>query len=126
MNLEGRPEGKIHRKVFRPWGFYKLIEKGSTWQVKEICVKPLASLSLQKHKHRSEHWIVLKGKANIEINGKKTILLENQSTYIPQGAKHRLTNLEKNSLTIIEVQSGNYLGEDDIIRYDDKYGRLNS
>ncbi len=125
LNKEGRSEAKIHRKVFRPWGFYKLIEKGLSWQVKEIYVKPFASLSLQKHNHRSEHWIVLSGIANIEKDGEKTILYENQSTYIPQGAKHRLSNLEKNPLTIIEVQSGNYLGEDDIVRYDDKYGRLN-
>ena len=125
LNQEDRTEGKIHRKVFRPWGFYKLIEKGSNWQVKEICVNPKSSLSLQKHLHRSEHWIVLNGIANVQINDQKVVLLENQSTYIPQGIKHRLSNLEKSSLTIIEVQSGQYLGEDDIIRYDDNYGRLN-
>ncbi len=125
LNQEGRSEGKIHRKVFRPWGFYKLIEKGLTWQVKEICVKPLASLSLQKHNKRSEHWIILSGIASVQINDQKIILHENQSTYIPQGTKHRLSNLENDPLTIIEVQSGKYLGEDDIIRYDDKYGRLN-
>ena len=124
LNKEGRTEVKIHRKVFRPWGYYKLIEKGSTWQVKEISVNPKSSLSLQKHSKRSEHWIILAGIANVEINNQKQILYENQSTYIPLGAKHRLSNLQKNPLTIIEVQSGKYLGEDDIIRYDDNYGRL--
>ena len=124
LNKEGRTEVKIHRKVFRPWGYYKLIEKGSTWQVKEIRVNPESSLSLQKHSKRSEHWIILEGIANVEINNQKQILYENQSIYIPLGAKHRLLNLEKNPLTIIEVQSGKYLGEDDIIRYEDNYGRL--
>ena len=124
LNKEGRTEVKIHRKVFRPWGNYKLIDKGSTWQVKEISVNPKSSLSLQKHRQRSEHWIILEGIANIEINNQKQILYENQSIYIPIGAKHRLSNLENNPLTIIEVQSGKYLGEDDIIRYDDNYGRI--
>ena len=124
LNLDSRTEGKIHRKVFRPWGYYKLIEKGSTWQVKEISVNPKSSLSLQKHCKRSEHWIILEGIANVEINNQKQILYENQSIYIPLGAKHRLSNLEQNPLTIIEVQSGKYLGEDDIIRYVDNYGRL--
>ncbi len=125
LNSEGRSEGKIHRKVFRPWGFYKLIEKGSTWQVKEICVNPKSSLSLQKHNHRSEHWVVLEGIANVQIEEQKIVIHKNQSTYIPIGKKHRLSNFEKNPLTIIEVQSGTYLSEEDIIRYDDKYGRIN-
>ena len=123
LQQKNRIESKIHRKVFRPWGFYKLIEKSNKWQVKEICVNPKASLSLQKHNYRSEHWIVLNGIATIQINDEKHILLKNQSTYIPQGIKHRLSNFENDPLTIIEVQSGDYLGEDDIIRYDDEYGR---
>ena len=101
------------------------MEKGSNWQVKEICVNPKSSLSLQKHLHISEHWIVLNGIASVEINEQKKVLIESQSTYIPKGIKHRLSNIEKYPLTIIEVQSGEYLGEDDIIRYDDNYGRLN-
>ena len=125
LNNEGRSEGRIHNKVFRPWGYYKLIEKSTTWQVKELFVNPNASLSLQKHNHRSEHWIVLNGIASVQINDQKNELLENQSTYIPKGVKHRLSNYEKDPLTIIEVQSGTYLGEDDIVRYDDNYGRLN-
>ncbi len=125
LNSQGRSEVKIHTKVFRPWGYFKLIGKGSNWQVKQIFVNPKSSLSLQKHNHRSEHWIVLKGIANIQIETKELIISENQSTFIPIGTKHRLSNLENHPLTIIEVQSGKYLGEDDIIRYDDNYGRLN-
>ena len=125
LNQEGRTEIKSHRKVFRPWGYYKLIDRGPTWQVKEICVNPKSSLSLQKHNYRSEHWIILKGIANIEINNEKKVLIEKQSTYIPLGAKHRLSNNEETALTIIEVQNGEYLGEDDIFRYEDNYGRIN-
>ena len=123
LNLENRVEGREHQKVFRPWGYYNSIEKGSNWQVKEILVKPYSSLSLQKHKFRSEHWIILNGEANIEINDEKITLKENQSTFIPAGAKHRLSNNQETSLRLIEVQSGSYLGEDDIYRYDDNYGR---
>ena len=125
LNNNGRKEGRIHRKVFRPWGFFKLIEEGTNWQIKEIRVNPESSLSLQKHNFRSEHWVVLKGKATVQINDKKLILNQNQSTYIPLGVKHRLSNFEENPLTIIVVQSGEYLGEDDIIRVEDNYGRLN-
>ncbi len=123
LNLENRSEGREHRKVFRPWGYYNTIEKESNWQIKEILVKPYSSLSLQKHKFRSEHWIILKGEAKIEINNEKITLKENQSTFIPAGAKHRLSNNQETSLRLIEVQSGSYLGEDDIYRYDDNYGR---
>ena len=123
LNLENRSEGTEHQKVFRPWGYYNSIEKGSNWQIKEILVKPYSSLSLQKHKFRSEHWIILNGEANIEINDKKITLKENQSTFIPTGAKHRLSNDQETPLRLIEVQSGTYLGEDDIYRYDDNYGR---
>ena len=100
-----------------------MIEKGDNWQVKKIRVNPKSSLSLQKHNYRSEHWIVLQGKAKIEINSSKFSLDVNQSTYIPIGSKHRLSNDEEFPLILIEVQCGSYLGEDDITRYDDKYGR---
>ena len=123
---ENRNEGKTHRKVYRPWGHYTSIVEGSRWQVKRIEVKPQASLSLQMHHHRAEHWIVVKGTANAEINDKSLILGENQSVYIPLGAKHRLINPGRIPLVIIEVQSGVYLSEDDIVRFDDIYGRTNS
>lgn len=124
MKSDKRIESKIHRKVYRPWGYFNLIEEGNNWKVKEILVNPKSSISLQKHTKRSEHWIILKGKAIVEINGIKNFLKENQSSYIPIGVKHRLSNDENIPLRIIEVQSGEYLGEDDIIRYDDEYGRL--
>ena len=118
------PEGQNHRKIYRPWGNYLSISEGINWQVKLIYVKPKEQLSLQMHNYRSEHWIVVKGKASIEIDDKLFLLKENQSTYIPKGSKHRLSNKEETSLLLIEVQSGSYLGEDDIIRFEDKYGRL--
>ena len=118
------PEGQKHRKIYRPWGNYSSISEGTNWQVKLIYVKPKEQLSLQMHNYRSEHWIVVKGKASIEIDDKLFFLKENQSTYIPKGSKHRLSNNEESSLLLIEVQSGSYLGEDDIIRFEDKYGRL--
>jgi mannose-1-phosphate guanylyltransferase / mannose-6-phosphate isomerase len=109
--------------VHRPWGWYDSIDSGERFQVKRIMVKPGASLSLQMHHHRAEHWIVVSGTAEI-VNGDKTILLtENQSTYIPLGQTHRLANPGKVPLEIIEVQSGSYLGEDDIVRFEDTYGR---
>jgi len=122
---DNRPEGKTHRKVYRPWGNYTSVVEGSRWQVKSIEVKPKASLSLQMHHHRAEHWIVVTGTANVEINDKKSILGENQSVYIPLGSKHRLTNPGRIPLILIEVQSGTYLSEDDIVRFDDIYGRIN-
>lgn len=119
----GTPEANSHRKVFRPWGYYDSIENGERFQVKRIVVKPSASLSLQKHYHRAEHWIVVRGTAEV-TRGKETFLLsENQSTYIPLGEVHRLHNPGKTPLEMIEVQSGSYLGEDDIVRLDDNYGR---
>ncbi len=119
----GREEQTLHRKVHRPWGWYDSIDKGGRFKVKRIQVKPGASLSLQKHHHRAEHWIVVKGTAEI-TNGDKVILLtENQSTYIPLGEIHRLANPSTIPLEIIEVQSGSYLGEDDIVRFEDHYGR---
>lgn len=119
----GRSEHTLHRQVHRPWGWYDSIDSGSRFQVKRIMVKPGASLSLQKHYHRAEHWIVVSGTAEV-TNGEQVILLtENQSTYIPVGQVHRLANPGKVPLEIIEVQSGSYLGEDDIVRYEDTYGR---
>jgi mannose-1-phosphate guanylyltransferase/mannose-6-phosphate isomerase len=118
-----REEHTLHRKVHRPWGWYDSIDEGGRFKVKRILVKPSASLSLQKHHHRAEHWIVVKGTAEI-TNGDKVILLtENQSTYIPLGEIHRLRNPGSIPLEIIEVQSGSYLGEDDIVRFEDTYGR---
>lgn len=119
----GRTEHTLHRQVHRPWGWYDSIDAGPRFQVKRIMVKPGASLSLQMHHHRAEHWIVVSGTAEV-TNGDKVILLtENQSTYIPLGQVHRLANPGKVPLEIIEVQSGSYLGEDDIVRYQDTYGR---
>ena len=123
LGREQRGEHALHRKVHRPWGWYDSIDSGARFQVKRIMVKPGASLSLQKHHHRAEHWIVVSGTAEV-TNGDKVILLtENQSTYIPLGEVHRLANPGKVPLEIIEVQSGSYLGEDDIVRFEDTYGR---
>ena len=117
------PEAKSHKTVYRPWGSYTSIAKGLRWQLKRIEVKPNGKLSLQLHNHRSEHWIVVSGIAEVEINGEVKFIEENQSIYIPLGSKHRLTNPGKTPLVLIEVQSGTYLGEDDIIRFEDLYGR---
>ena len=123
LEAQKRDELTLHRKVNRPWGWYDSIDQGEHFKVKRIQVNPGASLSLQKHQHRAEHWIVVKGTAEI-TNGDKTFLLtENQSTYIPLGEVHRLTNPDTVTLEIIEVQSGSYLGEEDIIRFEDNYGR---
>lgn len=123
LERAGRTEPNLHRKVVRPWGWYDSIDAGNGFQVKRILVKPGASLSLQMHEHRAEHWIVVRGQAQV-TNGEKTFLLEpNQSTYIPKGQKHRLANPGTKPLEIIEVQSGSYLGEDDIVRFEDVYQR---
>ena len=123
LKAEGRSEAILHRRVYRPWGSYECIDCSDRFQVKRIIVKPQATLSLQMHYHRAEHWIVVKGTARI-TNGEATIVLsENQSTYIPLGAKHRLENPGTIPLELIEVQSGSYLGEDDIVRFEDNYGR---
>ena len=123
LTAQKREEHALHRKVHRPWGWYDSIDHGPRFQVKRIMVKPGASLSLQMHHHRAEHWIVVSGTAEV-TNGDKTIVLsENQSTYIPLGQVHRLANPGKVPLEIIEVQSGSYLGEDDIVRFEDTYGR---
>lgn len=113
-----------HRKVLRPWGSYESVDRGERFQVKRIVVKPGARLSLQKHFHRAEHWIVVKGTATVEVDGVARIVRENESAYIPLGAWHRLTNEGKIQLELIEVQSGSYLGEDDIIRSEDDYKRV--
>ncbi len=118
-----REERLLHRKVARPWGWYDTIDMGSCFKVKRIQVNPGASLSLQKHAKRSEHWVVVKGIANVLCGGKSIVLNENESTYIPLGETHRLSNPGKEPLEIIEVQSGVYLGEDDIVRFDDIYSR---
>ena len=112
-----------HRKVARPWGAYDSVDVGERHQVKRITVRPGAKLSLQMHHHRAEHWIVVKGTAIVTKGEEEILLTENQSTYIPLGVKHRLENPGKTDLELIEVQSGNYLGEDDIVRFEDTYGR---
>ena len=119
----GRSESSWHREVFRPWGSYDSIDGGERFQVKRLTVKPGGVLSLQMHHHRAEHWIVVQGTARITCNDKVFLLSENESTYIPIGATHRIENPGKVSLHIVEVQSGSYLGEDDIVRYEDNYGR---
>ena len=119
-----RSEGTLHRRVHRPWGWYDGIDQGARFQVKRILVKPGASLSLQMHHHRAEHWVVVSGTAEVTCGAKKVLLTENQSTYIPLGEVHRLANPGSIPLEIIEVQSGSYLGEDDIVRLEDSYGRL--
>jgi mannose-1-phosphate guanylyltransferase / mannose-6-phosphate isomerase len=123
LTAEGREEKNLHRKVHRPWGWYDSLDNGERHQVKRILVKPGASLSLQMHHHRAEHWIVVRGEAEV-TNGERVFTLrENESTFIPQGQKHRLANRGSEPLEIIEVQSGSYLGEDDIVRFEDVYGR---
>jgi mannose-1-phosphate guanylyltransferase/mannose-6-phosphate isomerase len=123
LKAAGRSEHALHREVFRPWGSYDSIESGGRFQVKRLMVKPGASISLQLHHHRAEHWIVVSGTARITRNEEVFLLEENQSTFIPVGATHRIENPGKIPLHIIEVQSGSYLGEDDIVRFEDRYGR---
>ncbi|EIK51951.1 mannose-1-phosphate guanylyltransferase/mannose-6-phosphate isomerase [Stutzerimonas stutzeri TS44] len=124
LNSCSRTETKLHRRVHRPWGWYDSIDSGSRFQVKRILVKPKATLSLQKHYHRAEHWIVVSGTAEVTCEDRVFQLNENQSAYIPVGHVHRLSNPGAIPLEIIEVQSGTYLGEDDIVRFDDNYGRV--
>jgi mannose-1-phosphate guanylyltransferase/mannose-6-phosphate isomerase len=123
LQQQKRDEHTLHRKVHRPWGWYDSIDEGGRFKVKRIQVKPGASLSLQRHHHRAEHWVVVSGTAEITCGEKKLMLTENQSTYIPLGEVHRLVNPGTIPLEIIEVQSGSYLGEDDIVRFTDNYGR---
>ncbi|WP_313220025.1 mannose-1-phosphate guanylyltransferase/mannose-6-phosphate isomerase [Stenotrophomonas sp.] len=123
IKRDGRSEAAAHRKVYRPWGAYDSIDNGARFQVKRITVKPGATLSLQMHHHRAEHWIVVSGTAEVTRGDDVILLTENQSTYIPLGVTHRLKNPGKLPLELIEVQSGSYLGEDDIVRFEDQYGR---
>lgn len=123
LHNDGREEVMLHKSVCRPWGCYQGIDKSDNFQVKRITVNPKAVLSLQLHHHRSEHWIVVNGTAKVTRGNEEFILSENESTYIPLGTKHRLENIGKIPLELIEVQTGSYLGEDDIVRFDDVYGR---
>jgi mannose-1-phosphate guanylyltransferase / mannose-6-phosphate isomerase len=123
LAANGRTEHQLHTRVHRPWGYYEGLDSGERHQVKHLLVHPGASLSLQMHHHRAEHWVVVKGRAEVTVGDKVSILEENQSVYIPLGTTHRLANPGTEPLSIIEVQSGAYLGEDDIVRFDDVYGR---
>ena len=123
LKRDKRREANTHRKVYRPWGYYDAIDAGSRFQVKRLVVNPGAALSLQMHHHRAEHWVVVRGTARVTSGEKVFLLSENESTYIPIGIRHRLENPGKVPFEIIEVQSGAYLGEDDIVRFDDAYGR---
>jgi len=123
INKSNRKESNFHRKVYRPWGYYDLIDFGDRFQVKKLSISPGAKISLQKHRHRSEHWVVVKGTATITTGEKIIELQKNQSTYIPKGSVHRVENRKKTLLEIIEIQTGNYLGEDDIVRLEDDYDR---
>ncbi|MFZ1642158.1 MAG: mannose-1-phosphate guanylyltransferase/mannose-6-phosphate isomerase [Candidatus Contendobacter sp.] len=125
LKASQRPEGRVHRKVYRPWGCYDAIDVEARFQVKRIMIRPGASISLQMHHHRAEHWVVVSGTARVHRGDEVFLLTENQSAYIPVGVRHRLTNPGKIPLEIIEVQSGSYLGEDDIVRFEDVYGRGN-
>jgi len=124
LKKSGRPEATIHKRVHRPWGFYQSLHEGERFQVKRLTVKPGATLSLQKHFHRAEHWVVVNGTALVTRDNDQILLRENESVYIPLGAVHRLENPGKVMLNLIEVQSGSYLGEDDIVRLTDTYGRV--
>ncbi len=123
LKQQGRTEGHIHRKVFRPWGWYDGVDAGARFQVKRIVVKPAGILSLQMHHHRAEHWIVVSGTARVTKGSETFLVSENESTFIPLGTTHRLENPGRVPLEMIEVQSGSYLGEDDIVRFEDVYGR---
>ena len=120
---QARSEWELNREVYRPWGKYDSIDQGERYQVKRITVKPGAKLSVQMHHHRAEHWIVVSGTASVTKGDETFLLTENQSTYIPVGVVHALENPGKFELELIEVQSGTYLGEDDIVRFEDLYGR---
>jgi mannose-1-phosphate guanylyltransferase len=124
LKAKGHESFRVHRTVARPWGTYTVLEEGPRFKIKRIVVKPGASLSLQMHHHRSEHWIVVSGTATVVNGDRELIVKTNESTFIPAGNKHRLSNRTNAELAIIEVQSGAYLGEDDIVRFEDKYGRV--
>jgi mannose-1-phosphate guanylyltransferase/mannose-6-phosphate isomerase len=118
-----RPEATDHRRTYRPWGYYESIDAGERFQVKRIVVREGGMLSLQKHRHRAEHWVVVRGTAEVTMGDEQRIVSENESVYVPIGAVHRLANHGKIPLELIEVQTGSYLGEDDIVRLDDIYKR---
>ena len=123
LKAQNRPQADQHLRIYRPWGYYQGIDLGSRYQVKRIVVKPNAKLSLQKHFHRAEHWVVVRGTAEIAVGSEVRTIHENESAYIPIGSVHRLANPGKIPLELIEVQVGSYLGEDDIVRLGDEYGR---
>ena len=123
LKAQNRREADQHLRIYRPWGYYQGIDLGSRYQVKRIVVKPNAKLSLQKHFHRAEHWVVVRGTAEIAVGSEVRTIHENESAYIPIGSVHRLANPGKIPLELIEVQVGSYLGEDDIVRLGDEYGR---
>jgi mannose-1-phosphate guanylyltransferase/mannose-6-phosphate isomerase len=123
LDAGNRAEHVSHRRVYRPWGYYETIDAGERFQVKRLMVKPGASLSLQFHRRRAEHWVVVSGTARVTRGDESIALAENESTYIPIGVRHRLENAGAEPLYIVEVQSGRYLGEDDIVRVEDNYGR---
>ncbi|CAM5195574.1 mannose-1-phosphate guanylyltransferase OS=Bosea thiooxidans OX=53254 GN=cpsB PE=3 SV=1 [Bosea thiooxidans] len=123
MKKEGRPEATEHLRMYRPWGWYQRIDLGARFQVKHIMVKPGGKLSLQKHFHRSEHWIVVRGTAEVTLDGTVSHIHENESIYLPIGCTHRLANPGRIELELIEVQVGSYTGEDDIVRLEDVYAR---
>jgi mannose-1-phosphate guanylyltransferase/mannose-6-phosphate isomerase len=124
LKASDREECKVHRQVYRPWGSFEGIDAGPRFQVKRLSVKPGAQLSLQLHHHRAEHWVVVKGTARVTCGDNVFNLHENESTYIPIGEKHRLENPGNIPLEVIEIQSGSYLGEDDIVRFEDVYDRV--
>ena len=123
LEAAGREEHRLHKLVARPWGSYETVEAGEGFQVKRLIVKPGATISLQRHRHRAEHWVVVRGQAEITRDGEVFTLEVNQSTYIPPGGVHRMKNPGQEELHVIEVQTGDYLGEDDIERLEDLYGR---
>jgi mannose-1-phosphate guanylyltransferase / mannose-6-phosphate isomerase len=123
LKAEGRPEATEHRRIYRPWGYYQSVDQGSRYQVKRIVVRPGGRLSLQKHHHRAEHWVVVRGAAEVTLSDKVSHVHENESIYLPIGCTHRLANPGKIDLELIEVQTGSYFGEDDIVRIDDVYNR---
>jgi mannose-1-phosphate guanylyltransferase/mannose-6-phosphate isomerase len=123
LDRQSRTEHISHTRVYRPWGYYETVDGGERFQVKRLMVKPGQALSLQMHHHRAEHWVVVSGTAKVTRGDEVFVISENESTFIPLGVKHRLENPGKVPLYLIEVQSGGYLGEDDIVRYDDRYRR---
>jgi mannose-1-phosphate guanylyltransferase len=124
LNAAGRPETELHREIYRPWGKYDSIDAGDRFQVKRITVNPGAKLSVQMHHHRAEHWVVVSGTAHVGRDDEALVLTENESVYLPVGCVHWLENRGEITLELIEVQTGSYLGEDDIVRFEDQYGRV--